>query len=285
MKFKKAVIFSLLDDSNVTINGLITLVEHEKIEMYLEESTAEKLDQVDLPTVAADAVDASFDVIIVIGGDGSMLAAARQFWHTEIPLLGINRGHIGFLVTHNPSHLDGVLQVLKGEYHQESRMMLNIKHEGATHAVLNECIFSRRETGRLVELQLYLENQFLSSIRADGLIIATPTGSTAYAMSAGGPIINPNIQAMLIVPICPHKLSSRPIVIPADSRLRVEICESNRVNPVLGCDGQDKGVLKPGERITVEKHSHVIKLLHAPNYEYYKNLREKLNWEEQFYPC
>jgi NAD+ kinase len=189
------------------------------------------------------------------------------------------------LVTLDPNKEKELMDIFKGEFKKESRMLLEVNAKDQRYYAFNDCIVTRRETGRLVEIELYLDEKYMCSYRADGFLISTPTGSTAHAMSAGGPIIYPTMDAILLLPICPHKLSSRPIIIPQNGMLSIKVCDSNRVLPILGCDGQDKDVLSPGDVVHIKASAHKVQLMHGKTYDYYENLRNKLSWEEQFYQC
>ena len=285
MTFKNAIIFSLHTEAKDTITQIITILEANHIQYHIESKTAARLNMTDYPIMSMSQLDTDIDVAVVVGGDGSMLTAACMFSIKDIPLIGINRGRLGFLVTLDPNKEKELMDIFKGEYIKESRMLLEVTAKDKTYFAFNDCIVTRRETGRLVEIELYLDKKYMCSYRADGFLISTPTGSTAHAMSAGGPIIYPTMDAMLLLPICPHKLSSRPIIIPQNGMLSIKVCDSNRVLPIIGCDGQDKDVLSPGDMVHIKASTHKVHLMHGKTYDYYENLRKKLNWEEPFYQC
>ncbi|MEO5340936.1 MAG: NAD(+)/NADH kinase [Magnetococcus sp. MYC-9] len=233
------------------------------------------------------------DMIAVIGGDGTFLAAFRAIGSQDIPLLGINMGRLGFLteVPHR-SMLATMAEVLAGRYRVEVRMLLNVSvfrhgEEVLSHCVMNDVVLHKGALARMIEFQVAIDGQFVFSARADGLIIATPTGSTAYALSAGGPILHPAIDALLLVPICPHTLTNRPIAVPGLGSIHVTFTTkqggtaAERPDRLLTLDGQTGFNLVDGDSILVRRSPYRLKVLHAPNRNYYEVLREKLRWGEQ----
>lgn len=232
------------------------------------------------------------DMIVVIGGDGTFLAAFRAIGVREIPLMGINMGRLGFL-TEVPyaAMLDAMQEVLSGHYRVETRMLLTVtvfrkEAEVLSHCVMNDVVLHKGELARMIEFQVAMDGQFVFSARADGLIIATPTGSTAYALSAGGPIIHPSIDALLLVPICPHTLTNRPIAVPGMGTASITLTQAScpsmeNMDRLLTLDGQTGFHLVDGDRILVGRSPHRLQILHAPNRNYYAVLREKLRWGEK----
>ncbi len=238
------------------------------------------------------------EMMAVIGGDGTFLAAFRAIGTREIPMLGINMGRLGFLteVPHD-TMLSTMAEVLAGHYRVEVRMLLNVSvfrrgEEVLTHCVMNDMVLHKGALARMIEFQVAIDKQFVFSARADGLIIATPTGSTAYALSAGGPILHPGIDALLLTPICPHTLTNRPIVVPGLGSISVTFPSrqgtgrasdrsEEQKDRLLTLDGQTGFNLVDGDRIVVRRSTHRLQVLHAPNRNYYGVLREKLHWGEQ----
>ncbi len=249
---------------------------------------AEDADTPDLPTdverVADEQLAARAKLIIAIGGDGSMLQAARRAAHAGIPLLGVNRGRLGFLADVSPSdHHEPLEQVLAGEYESEERMLLHaeIVAGGKTHdcgVALNDVVVKRQDTGRMLEYHSYVDGSFVNTHGGDGFIVATPTGSTAYALSCGGPIVAPLLDAIVLAPICPHTLSDRPIVIPGGSVTEVQVGDDPAERAEVSCDGEVAGVIEAGHTLRVAAASQRVQLIHPKGYDYYEILRSKLNW-------
>lgn len=221
-------------------------------------------------------------LVIVVGGDGTLLAAARALQWAPVPLLGVNLGRLGFLADVRPQTLTAQLRaVVGGEYEKERRLMLEVLLQGPIehedHAV-NDIVIKRRDGSRLLELEAWVGDAYLSRTRADGLIVASPTGSTAYALSAGGPILAPGLSTFAVVPICPHGLGERPVVVPAETPVRVRPrLEPDEVAEVV-LDGQATFTLERDSNVLVRRSRHELLLLHPPGYEYFATLREKLGW-------
>lgn len=224
------------------------------------------------------------DLVIAIGGDGSMLYAARRIAGRQIPLLGINRGRLGFLADVGPEHmLARVDEVIAGKYVSEQRMLLlvdlmNDEEIVASGMALNDVVVKRHATGRMCEYQTFVDGRFVNTHLGDGFIISTPTGSTAYALSCGGPIVEPSLEALLLIPICPHTLSDRPLVIPATRVAEVRLRAAQSEHADVSCDGEPVGQLAPGWRIQVRAAKERIELIHPVGYDYFGILRSKLLW-------
>ncbi len=221
--------------------------------------------------------------MIVVGGDGSLLHAAHAVVRDEIPVLGINRGRLGFLTDIHPTELDKIKAILEGKYILEKRFLLEARIE-YQHSVLgegsalNEVALIPSSVPHMTEFEVYIDDQFVCSQNSDGLIIATPTGSTAYALSGGGPILHPNLDAIVIVPMFPHTLSMRPIVIEGNQRITVVITPNNLHLPRLTCDSQGFMNTPPGSHIHIQKKPRHLHLIHPLDYSYYETLRSKLHW-------
>lgn len=266
-----------------TLQRLIHLLDAEGIQTFLDVDTATHF-HANCPVLSRDDMGQPGTLIVVVGGDGSMLSAARMAIYAGTPVVGINRGHLGFLTDIAPQVLETVLlPILKGDYTEEKRFLLKLKPSGKTHEALigdalNDIVLSRGNETHLMRFDVYINEQFVSHYRADGLIFATPTGSTAYALSAGGPIMHPELHAMVMVPMFSHSLSSRPLVIDANARIRIHISEKND-NPLnLSCDGHESYLINPGESAFIEKNPRSLHLLHPKDYHYYDTLRLKLGW-------
>ncbi|CAG0909836.1 unnamed protein product [Cyprideis torosa] len=226
------------------------------------------------------------ELIIVVGGDGTLLETARTVAEYRRPMLGINMGRLGFLTDVSPDEISEQLDhVLSGNYYDERRAMLyaSISREGKTIAesyALNDVVLHVRDAVRMIEFDTTINGQFVHQQRADGLVVSTPTGSTAYALSSGGPIVHPELDAVLLVPICPHTLSNRPIVVSGDSEIVVRLTPTNRAQAQLSYDGQWNIDLEAEDIITIQKRTHALHLIHPPGYDYYEILRKKLHWSE-----
>ncbi|MDO5090732.1 MAG: NAD(+)/NADH kinase [Cardiobacteriaceae bacterium] len=230
----------------------------------------------------ADWAD-DIDLAIVIGGDGTFLYAGRSLLEKNIPLVGINTGRLGFLADLPQESLETSLAaILDGHYRRERRHTLAIcvTHQGRDTArffAINDAVIHKRSMARMIEVDVFTRGEYLSHYRADGLILATPTGSTAYALSAGGPIIEPTLDAMLVVPICPHTLTQRPVVIDGQSDIEVRVSASSIKDVQLTIDGQAEHPLNPTDSITIRR-AEKLTVIHPADYQFQSRLRQKLNW-------
>lgn len=224
------------------------------------------------------------DLAIVIGGDGSLLSAARTLARHEVPVLGVNRGRLGFLTDINPDQLlHSIPLILDGNYESESRFLLDARviRNGEVIAkadALNDVVVNSGASAQMIEYELYVNDLFVYRQRADGLIVSTPTGSTAYSLSGGGPIMHPSLDAVVLVPMFPHALSSRPIVVDGNSDIRIDILPRNRIHPPVTCDGQTNMTARPGDSVLVQKKPHRLTLLHPVGHSFYASCRDKLRW-------
>ena len=223
-------------------------------------------------------------LIIAMGGDGAMLRAAQTAVRNGTPLLGVNLGRLGFLADLGQKRVQSELaSLLAGQYVSERRMLLGARltrPEGETLAAtaLNDVVAHRSGGARVLELSTTVDGRHVATHRGDGFIAATPTGSTAYAMSCGGPIVDPRLDATVMVPICPHKLDDRPVVVPGAARLALTIAADTGVAAAVSCDGIDLGMLEYGQRLEVSRSPRRLELIHPGDYNYFSVLREKLNW-------
>jgi NAD+ kinase len=238
----------------------------------------------DITRVAGDVLAVRADLLIAIGGDGSMLQAARKATRADTPLLGINRGRLGFLADVNPSdQIDPLDKILTGHYDHEQRMLLSteIVSERGNHScglALNDVVVKRQDTGRMLEFNSFVDGGYVNTHGGDGFIVATPTGSTAYALSCGGPIVAPGLDAIVLAPICPHTLSDRPIVIPATSLVEICIGEGITDTAEVNCDGEVTGKISAGDRLQIAVAEQRLQLIHPQGYNYFEVLRNKLHW-------
>jgi len=236
----------------------------------------------------ADAIKESADLIIVVGGDGTILNTARTFVDNGIPILGINLGHLGFLVDLAVERMtEAVSEILEGKYIKERRALLSCQIERKDKIILknlafNEVVIHRNHVPRMLDFDLYVNGDFVNNQRSDGIIIATPTGSTAYSLSSGGPIVHPSVNAITLVSICPHTMSHRPIVLHGESEVLVHVLDSPD-RATISFDGQssDERPSIPkelGDRIRVRQHENFVHLIHPKRYDYFKIIRSKLHW-------
>jgi NAD+ kinase len=224
------------------------------------------------------------ELIVAIGGDGTLLYAARLIAGQSVPLLGVNRGRLGFLTDVSPaSMLEDIESVLAGRYTEDRRSLLaaRLERRGAAPVRalgLNDVVLNKLETGRSLDFETYINGRFVNSHSGDGIVVATATGSTAYALSCGGPIVEPNLDVWVLAPISPHTLSDRPIVVPAGSPIELRLADRPETRAQVTCDGSVIGDLGHGDELFVEGADVEITLLHPPGYDYYRLLRSKLRW-------
>jgi NAD+ kinase len=267
-----------------TLQTVTQFLQKRGISVVLDEYCGKYLTDSGLPVVSADQLHIDCDMAIAIGGDGTMLRAARLLADHDIPLLGINRGRLGFLADIPANSVEGHLeQILNGHYVEDERFQLHcqVDREAATiieSNAFNDVIIQKWNIARLIELTTYVDHELLNSQRADGIIIASPTGSTAYALSGGGPILHPSLDALVIVPICPHTLSNRPIVLDGNSTIEVVVGTPEIDHARLTCDGEIKCELATGDRIIIHKKDKRIRLIHPADHDHFKILRAKLQW-------
>jgi NAD+ kinase len=267
--------------------NLVEWLRPKKIEVYLEEEIGRLLS----PTpsegywkpIQREEIPADVEVIIVLGGDGTLLSVARQVWNKNIPILGVNLGGLGFLTEITLDELYPVLEkVLRDDFGIDERDVLNagVIRRGeriAEFIVLNDAVINKGALARIIDLETTINGEYLSTFRSDGLIISTPTGSTAYNLSAGGPIVFPSLHTIIITPICPHTLTIRPIIIPDDVRIRA-LLKSRNEEVTLTLDGQQGFTLEFEDVVEVRKAEGRILLIKSPTRRYFELLREKLKW-------
>jgi NAD+ kinase len=235
-------------------------------------------------SVAEAELAAGVDLIVAVGGDGTMLHAARRVAGQQVPLLGVNRGRLGFLTDVSPDQMVATVDaVLSGDFVDESRLMLQAEIGTSGQPVgpmlaLNDVVLQKWKTGHMLDFVSWVNGVYVNTHGGDGLIVATPTGSTAYALSCGGPIMEPDVDALVMVPICPHTLSDRPLVFRASSTITIEIDERLDTQALVTCDGEVLGEISPGEALTIRAADERVRLLHPVGHNYYELLRSKLNW-------
>jgi NAD+ kinase len=263
-----------------------TLVHHLAGLGHRVRAVADALPDLGLPgveTVPEDLLADGADLLVAVGGDGTMLHAARMAAIADVPLLGINRGRLGFLADVGPDHmLERVDDALSGRCQRERRMLLTASlpanGQPMSALALNDVVVAKRETGRMVDVRTWVDGAYVNTHSGDGFIVATSTGSTAYALSCSGPIVHPNLDALVLVPICPHTLSDRPIVVAGSSVIEIELSDRFESRAQVVCDGIVLCDLEPGLRLRIERAAASATLLHPPGHDYYRILRSKLHW-------
>ncbi len=280
--FKKVALISRPGKHSVppTLIALARYLQAIEIDVVVESQTAEMMANQALTIVDRQAIAEHAELIIVVGGDGSFINAAHIAAAQNLPILGINRGRLGFLTDIYPYELEAISNVLSGQYQVEQRFMLEA-HIGAAEKALalNEVVLLPGDAAHMIEFDIHINDNYVCHQRADGLIIATPTGSTAYALSGGGPILHPGLNAVVLLPMFPHVLSSRPIVVDCDSQIRIEISKTTKTVPFVSCDGHQRIALLAGEELCIGLHQKKITLIHPHNYNYYATLQTKLGWQ------
>ena len=252
--------------------------------VLIEQDTATESGVDAFPVVDFAGIGARADLAVVLGGDGTMLSAARALASSGVPLVGVNQGRLGFMTDIALESMTAKMaSILDGQYMLEPRTMLAAEVSRAERTIfattaLNDAVVTKGASGRLIELVVRIDGQFVYDLRSDGLIVATPTGSTAYALSSSGPIIQPGVPAFALVPISPHTLSNRPIAV--SDACSIEVTLKHGADARLQCDGQPQLDLLEGDRITARRGAHALQLVHPPGYGYYTMLREKLHWSE-----
>lgn len=294
--FKRVIIIGRPDTKGVpeTLGKLINHLKLQQISYVVEQQTSlmipnlrETIKNPEQQIIDINALEAGNDLLVVIGGDGSIIHGASPAIRYNLPILGINHGKLGFLTDIAPQDIELISEVIRGQYTQEERLLLTAQVYDAQgkelpegHSVaLNDIVLNPGNSAQMIAYSICIDEQPVCQQRADGLIIATPTGSTAYALSAGGPIVHPQMDATILVPMLPHKLSSRPIVVSATSKISIQIASSNNHSPSLSSDGGRSIRVAPGYSIKIQRNQQKLTLIHPSNYNYYETLRHKLGWE------
>lgn len=270
-----------------SIHRLVLLLQQLEKEFRVEQPLAEAM--VDLPCESMQRCELGewADLIIVVGGDGTFLGAARDLAQFEVPMLGINRGRLGFLTDVMPEEMDQrIAEVIRGEFTLEQRFLLKaqVHRRGeivAENCAFNDVVLHQGPSIRMIEFDLLIDDQFVYNQRSDGLIVSTPTGSTAYALSAGGPLLHPSMDAMVLVPMFPHSLTNRPLVIGSESRLCIQVGHENDQTPHVSFDAQHHLTLEHGDELHIFKYPQTVKLIHLKGYNYYEICRTKLGWSHK----
>ncbi|HTX16473.1 MAG TPA: NAD(+)/NADH kinase [Candidatus Baltobacteraceae bacterium] len=265
---------------------LIGWLRQRKINVFIDEETHGCCIDLGEQVLARGALGAKVDLLIVFGGDGTLLSAARALGGHDVPILGVNLGGLGFLTSVTLEELYPALeQVLEEKHRTSNRMMLDaeIQRKGEPSEVqcaLNDAVANKGERARMLDFDVHVDGHHVGRYRADGLIVATPTGSTAYSLAAGGPIVDPSLDAFIITPICPHMLTNRPLVIPATSQIDLDFTAAEKPLFVT-LDGQISLELEPTDRVRITKSAKRVALVRPPNKSYFQILRNKLRWGER----
>ncbi|MFM1948059.1 MAG: putative inorganic polyphosphate/ATP-NAD kinase [Pseudomonadota bacterium] len=283
-KYHTTVSGAALESSRRVLDDVAQFISRIGAEVVLEKDTADHLGLNLYPTLKMADIGKQADLGVVIGGDGTMLGIGRQVAQYGLPLIGINQGRLGFITDIPIENFEQTLKpMLMGQFEEEQRSMLHAKVWRDKHCVfdafaMNDVVVNRGATSGMVELRIEVDGRFVATQRADGLIVATPTGSTAYSLSAGGPLMHPTLGGWVIAPIAPHTLSNRPIVLPDTSKISIEVVSGRDAS--ANFDMQSLATLMLGDQITVEQSSHKVRFLHPQGWNYFDTLRKKMHWNE-----
>lgn len=265
-----------------TLHVIYDLLNRKGSTALFEHSTSGMISGVE--TLGYTEIGKRADLAIVVGGDGTLLSAARHLIDFGVPLVGVNRGRLGFLTDVHPDQkLLQLAGILDGDYVADERLMLrmDIERDGeaiATDSAFNDVVLRNTQMLRIIDFEVYIDGSFVNNQRADGIIVSTPSGSTAYALSNGGPIVNPQLQGIILQPVCPHTLSSRPLVVPEDCTIEIVVCDDGAPNAQAICDGQLYHHVQRDDVVRVRSKRRHLTLLHPSDYDYFQILRAKLNW-------
>ena len=272
------------------VKNLVEWLHLKKIEIYIEKEVENLLNLshsgLSINFIEGKELPSHVEMMIVLGGDGTLLSVARQVWNRDIPILGVNLGGLGFLTEISLEELPGILErVIQGDFKTNERDVLNaaVIRKGermVEFTVLNDAVINKGALARIIDLEISINGEYLTTFQSDGLIISTPTGSTAYNLSAGGPIVYPSLHTLIITPICPHTLTNRPIVIPDDVEVRA-LLKSKQEEVFLTLDGQQGIPLEFEDKVELRKAEGRILLIKSPHRNYFELLREKLKWGER----
>ena len=275
--------------ANATITALYQYLTDNNYTVIIENTVASSLQLPQMNVQNLTAIGEQADLAIVVGGDGYMLGAARVLSCYNIGVIGVNRGNLGFLTDLCPNELIPPLKkILKGESKSEQRFLIEaeVYRHGklkSSNSAVNEAVLHAGKVASMIEFEVYIDNSFMFSQRSDGLIVSTPTGSTAYSMSAGGPILTPNLNALSLVPMFPHTLTSRPIVVDGNSEIKLALANENYENLQVSCDGHVILAVLPGDEVIIRKSEHTLRLIHPLDHNYFNVLRNKLSWGNKLY--
>lgn len=266
-----------------SVNAIAGFLREWGVTVWIEQGTASAIgDAADFPVASYESIGAEADLAVVVGGDGTMLHTARRLVEHGVPLAGVNLGRLGFLTDIPLGEARAYLeQIIHGQYREEERFMLEaevLRNEERIFQTmaLNDVVVNKGELGRMIEFNLSIDDEYVYTQRSDGMIVSTPTGSTAYALSANGPILHPSVGGIALVPLCPHALTARPITLPDHCCIDIELLPPQDAG--VHFDGQSRFNLRVGDCVRVRRSPHVLHLLHPRSYSYFHILREKLHW-------
>jgi NAD+ kinase len=283
-KYQAALSPSALGGTRAALEEIAQFMVSQGCEVVLERDTAASAGITGYPTLDVAGIGAQCDLGLVVGGDGTMLGIGRQLARHGVPLIGINQGRLGFITDIPLDQYRSVLPpMLRGEFEEDHRSLMHARVMRDGHCVfdalaMNDVVVNRGATSGMVELRVEVDGHFVANQRADGLIVASPTGSTAYALSAGGPLLHPSNPGWVLVPIAPHTLSNRPIVLPDAVEIAIEVVAGRDAS--ANFDMQSLASLLHGDRITVKRSQHGVRFLHPRGWTYFDTLRKKLHWNE-----
>jgi NAD+ kinase len=277
------------DGASDTIQTLHDYLLANEYQVIVELSVAQSLDIKNMKIGSLTDIGQHADLAIVVGGDGYMLGAARVLACFDIGVIGVNRGNLGFLTDLSPAEvIEPLTQILAGKSRSEQRFIIEaeVYRHGklkSSNSAVNEAVLHAGKVASMIEFEVYIDGSFMFSQRSDGLIVSTPTGSTAYSMSAGGPILTPNLNALTLVPMFPHTLTSRPIVVDGNSEIKLILANDNHENLQVSCDGHVILTVMPGDEVIIKKSECSIRLIHPLDHNYFNVLRNKLSWGNKLY--
>lgn len=282
----KKILFtgSLKDDYlSDLVSDLSSTREKHQLELYRYSHSSDQNDISDVKQIEQDQIT-NMDLIVSVGGDGTMLKSSKLASKHNVPITGINKGRLGFLTDINPDLVSAVLrEIIQGDYQTESRILLEVrilnnnKERFIGHAI-NDLVINKTKTGRMINVLTSIDGNYVNSNQGDGYIVSTPTGSTAYSLSCGGPIINPNSDTFLLVPIAPHTLTNRPMVISSGCDIKLEFTDQNDDLIEISLDGEIISEISGGDCIIISKSDSTVEFIHPSQYDYYETLRSKLFW-------
>ena len=282
----KKILFtgSLKDDYlSDLVSDLSSTIENHQLELYRYSHSSDQNDISDVKQIEHDQIS-NMDLIVSVGGDGTMLKSSKLASKHNVPITGINKGRLGFLTDINPDLVSAVLrEIIQGDYQTESRILLEVrilnnnKERFIGHAI-NDLVINKTKTGRMINVLTSIDGNYVNSNQGDGYIVSTPTGSTAYSLGCGGPIINPNSDTFLLVPIAPHTLTNRPMVISSGCDIKLEFTDQNDDLIEISLDGEIISEISGGDCIIISKSDSTVEFIHPSQYDYYETLRSKLFW-------
>jgi NAD+ kinase len=275
--------------ASTTITALYQFLTEQNYQVIIESSVAPSINIKKMAIRTLTEIGEEADLAIVVGGDGYMLGAARVLSCYDIGVIGVNRGNLGFLTDLSPDELIPPLEeILQGKSRSEQRFIIEaeVYRHGklkSSNSAVNEAVLHAGKVASMIEFEVYIDGSFMFSQRSDGLIVSTPTGSTAYSMSAGGPILTPNLNALSLVPMFPHTLTSRPIVVDGNSEIKLLLANENYENLQVSCDGHVILAVMPGDEVIIRKSEYTLRLIHPLDHDYFNVLRSKLSWGNKLY--